>query len=306
MKLKKILVTLTVSVLLAFAGWGWSVWVRIYNNPPPYVVENGETSPRVVEDVSGKNILNILILGIDQLNNEPARADSIIVMSLNEDTKEMALISIPRDSRVEIPGHGLDKINHAMAYKGQIKLMQQTVEQLLGVPIHHYAYTNFTGFINIVDLLGGVKIDVQRRMIHEDVYNPINLYPGLQSLNGEQALGYVRFRGDKEYDFGRMKRQQEFLKVITAEVFETKNILVLSQLIEQAARHVRTDMSITQLINLRRILRNVDIEEMVSFTLQGRNSIINGLDYVILDEAHLEETVRNYLYWEDEDGIIKE
>jgi LCP family protein required for cell wall assembly len=294
---KKYAVAVLGLLVLAASGWFWSVWVRIHENPPP---PEG-TDPPVVETNPEKNILNVLVLGIDQLKNEPARADSIIVMSLNKDTGEVAMISIPRDARVEIPGRGPDKINHAMAYKGEIALMKRTVESLLGVPIHHYVYTNFAGFINIVDVLGGVSINVERRMVYQDIYYPIRLQPGVQRLTGELALGYVRFRGDSQGDFGRMQRQQEFLKAIAKEVLQVRTVLRLPQLLEQVARYLRTDMTIPQLLSFSRTATGMNMDEVVTVTLQGRNINVNGVAYVALDMEHLEETVERYLRWEEED-----
>lgn len=291
---KKCAVAVLGLLVLATSGWVWSVWVRIHENPP-----HPEGTDPVVDANQGKNILNVLVLGIDQLKNEPARADSIIVMSLNKDTGEVAMISIPRDARVEIPGRGQDKINHAMAYKGEIALMKRTVESLLGVPIHHYVYTNFAGFIKIVDVLGGVTINVERRMVYQDIYYPIRLQPGVQRLTGELALGYVRFRGDSQGDFGRMQRQQEFLKAIAKEVLQVRTVLRLPQLLEQAARHLRTDMTIPQLLSFSRTASGMNMDEVVTVTLQGRNINVNGVAYVALDMEHLEETVERYLRWEE-------
>jgi LCP family protein required for cell wall assembly len=292
------LAILIITVLLAASlGWAWSVWVRIHDDPPPPLVQNGEDIPSLPEPA--KNITNVLILGIDQLQNEPARADSIMVMSFNEDTDEVSLISIPRDSRVQIPGHGLDKINHAMAYKGEITLMKQTVENLLGVPIHHYIYTNFRGFTNIVDVLGGVTIDVKRPMVHREINNPINLKAGVQHLTGKQALGYVRYRSDNQGDFGRMQRQQEFIRIIAEETLQPKTLLKLPKILEQVARHVRTDMTIPELLDFSRTAARLDPDDVAAIALPGRNININGISYVALDEEVLAETIKNYLRWEE-------
>jgi polyisoprenyl-teichoic acid--peptidoglycan teichoic acid transferase len=239
----KILIAVLVC-MLAVAGWAWSVWVRIYEetSPLPGTVEDPGEQPLETE----KHITNILILGTDQIKHEAARADTIMVLSFNEDTEEVALISIPRDARVEIPNRGMDKINHAMAYKGEIVLMISTVEKLLDIPIHHYVYTNFRGFASIVNILGGVTIDVEKEMIHDDEDEPFpfRLSPGLRKLNGEEALGYVRFRGDDEGDFGRIRRQQIFLNAVAKETLKFTTVLKLPQLMEQAAKHIRTDMTI--------------------------------------------------------------
>ena len=285
--------------LLAVSGWAWSVWVRIYEEtaPMPGIVEGADDQPQDVE----KHITNILILGTDQIKNEAARADTIIVLSFNEDTEEVALISIPRDARVEIPNRGLDKINHAMAYKGEIVLMKSTVEKLLDIPIHHYVYTNFRGFSSIVDILGGVTIDVEKEMIHidEDEPFPFHILPGPQKLKGEQALGYVRFRGDDEGDFGRIRRQQIFLNAVAKETLKLSTVLKLPQLLEQAAKHIRTDMTISQLLSFAKTATGIDPDEIVMITLQGKNANVNGVSYVALDSEFMEETIRRYLRWEE-------
>lgn len=289
-------------IVLAVAAWGSSVWLRIHDDPalPP---ELNNPGPFENED---PDIVNILILGIDQLKNEPARADSIMVMSIKEDTGEIALISIPRDSRVEIPGRGKDKINHAMAYKGEITLMKKTVEELLGVPLHHYVYTNFKGFINIVDILGGVEIDIPRRMVYNDIYYPINLQPGPQRLSGDKALQYVRFRSDKQGDFGRMVRQQEFITAIAEETLKVSTLLKLPQLLEQVARHVRTDMSIPELLAFGRKATSINMDEVATISLPGRNINLNGVAYVELDQEVLQDTIHRYLLWEEVEEIEEE
>ncbi|MDW7652085.1 MAG: LCP family protein [Bacillota bacterium] len=292
---------IVITLFAAAVGWAWSVWVRVHDNPPPPV--DYVPPDDIVEPEPDKNITNILLLGVDQIGNEPGRADSIIVMSINEDTDEVALISIPRDSRVEIPGHGMDKINHAMAYKGQISLMKSTVETLLGVKIDHYVYTNFTGFTRIVDILGGVTVNVERPMVHEAVYSPsINLSPGEQRLSGEQALGYVRFRGDAQRDFGRMERQQKFLKALANEVLQAKTVLKLPQLLEETARHLRTDMTIHELLDFARRANSINMDEVTAVVLPGRNVNINGIAYVDLDKDVLAETIRRYLRWEEDNS----
>jgi len=302
-KSKRLSLTIILVIVLAVAAWGLSVWLRIHDDPamPPDL--NG--SEPFAKDPE-KNIVNILILGLDQINNEPARADSIMVMSINEDTGEVALISIPRDARVEIPGRGKDKINHAMAYRGEITLMKKTVEELLGVPMHHYVYTNFKGFIIIIDILGGVQINVPRRMVYDDIYYPIDLQPGLQRLSGDKALQYVRFRSDNQGDFGRMLRQQEFVKAIAEETLKVSTLLKLPQLLEQVARHVRTDMSIPELLAFGRKASSINMDEVATVSLPGRNININGVAYVDLDQEVLQDTINRYLLWEEVEEVEEE
>ena len=293
-----LMIMIALLFLMAGLGWVWSVWVRVYDEVLPPDGSNAATP-----ELQKSKITNILVLGIDQIGDEPGRADSIIVMSINQETDEVALISIPRDSRVEIPGRGLDKINHAMAYKGEVSLVKSTVENLLEVPIDHYIYTNFTGFTKIVDILGGVTINVEKRMVHNSVLSPsINLSPGVQRLNGVQALGYVRFRSDSKGDFGRMQRQQNFLKAVAIEALQMKTVFRLPKLLEETARHVRTDMTISQLLAFAKRANDIDMDEVITVTLPGRNANVNGVAYVLLDKDTLTETIERYLRWEEKES----
>jgi LCP family protein required for cell wall assembly len=224
---------------------------------------------------------------------------------MNNDTDEVAMISIPRDSRVEIPGRGLDKINHAMAYGG-INLMRATVEKLLGVPVHHYVYTNFAGFQSIVDTLGGVTIDVEKRISvsGEGALPAVTLQPGEQKLNGVQALAYVRYRSDSEADFGRMRRQQQFLRATADEILQAKSIIKLPQLMEQAASFVRTDLSITRALGFAKKVAGFNLDEIEACTLKGTSKTINGVSYVILDENNLQQVINHYIKWNTKESAV--
>lgn len=294
---KRVFIAFIMLGVLAAGAWASSVWLRIHEESNLLQDMEPNTNVRDTE----KHIVNILVLGLDQLKNERARADSIMVMSINEDTDEVAIISIPRDARVQIPGKGLDKINHAMAYKGEIALMKKTVEELLGAPIHHYIYTNFNGFIRIVDILGGIEVDVPRRMVYNCLYHPINLQPGRQRLSGAQALQYVRFRSDSQGDFGRMVRQQEFVKIVAEEALQVRSVLKLPQLLEQAARHLRTDMSIPQALAFARRASKINLAEVTAISLPGNNINVRGVAYVALDQQVLQDTVRRYILWEKDE-----
>ena len=132
-----------------------------------------------------------------------------------------------------------DKINHAMAYGG-IPLILDSVENLLNIKIDHYVKVNFDGFINVIDALGGVNIEVPCRM-----YKPleaIDLLPGYQTLSGSEALAFVRWRGDGTGDYGRIERQQEFLTAVTGKVREMsmKQALGVASAVMDS---IETDMS---------------------------------------------------------------
>ncbi|MCR3921617.1 MAG: LCP family protein [Firmicutes bacterium] len=289
MKKRKIKVwkTAFILVLLLCALWLSSVWVRIYERSPQPDGARGETL---------RGVTNIMILGLDQEDDEPSRADTIIVMSINNISHDVALVSIPRDSRVEIVGLGLDKINHAMQFGG-VPLLQETVETLLDIPIHHYLYTNFSGFESMVDAVGGIEMQVERDIIGLDGH-PI-VEEGPQHLDGSQALSYARFRSDPEGDFGRMRRQQQVLKAIVAQLIQIKSVVRMPMLLEQFARHIRTDMTLPTLLRFSRTSASLDFENVPTIQLQGRVATIEGISYVLLDQDFLQETVRHYIRWEN-------
>lgn len=186
---------------------------------------------------SGSKGRNVLLVGSDSragLTQEErnrlgtgsdtggARTDSILV--LHTGRGDSTLLSVPRDSYVEIPGHGQNKINAAFALGGP-KLLVQTIEQNTGLELDGYMEIGFGGFAHVVDAVGGVDICVKNDMDDEKAH--INLKKGCQNLDGKNALGYVRARySDPEGDLGRAKRQREFLGALSRKVMTPANLLL--------------------------------------------------------------------------------
>jgi LCP family protein required for cell wall assembly len=152
------------------------------------------------------------------------RTDSIILVHVPSGSGKPALISLPRDSYVPIPGHGYNKINAAFSIGGP-KLLVQTIEQVTGVRIDGYVEIGFGGFASVVDSVGGVDICVPRNM--KDAYAGINLKAGCQTLDGANALGYVRARySDPLGDIGRVARQRQFLSAIMHKALSPTTVLL--------------------------------------------------------------------------------
>jgi LCP family protein required for cell wall assembly len=140
------------------------------------------------------------------------RTDSMMLLHIPEGSDKPTLVSLPRDSAVTIPGKGRDKLNSAYAIGGP-KLLVRTVETVTGVHVDHYMEIGFAGFVDIVDAIGGVEINVRAAV--NDPKAGLNLKKGVQELNGSQALGYVRTRkGGALPDFERTKRQRQFLGAV--------------------------------------------------------------------------------------------
>lgn len=241
-------------------------------------------------DTKKKGPINILVIGTDERDNEPIRSDALILASLYLDTKEVKMLSIPRDTRVNIPGRkNADKINHAYAYGGA-ELSQETVEQFLGVNIDNYIKTNFQGFASIIDILGGVTYNVEKRMYYPD--EGINLQPGLQKLDGEDALAYVRFRSDGLGDIGRVERQQKFLKALVDNAASINTIWKIPDLIKELSKNVQTDLSTKDILSLATKFSTISISDVESQMVPGTGQTIGGVSYWIVDKQGLDEILK--------------
>lgn len=226
--------------------------------------------------------LNVLLLGVDARPGEQdARSDSLIVVSIDRSTKKIAMVSIPRDSLVEIPGRGKGKINTANAFGGA-ELARTTVEDLLGIEIPYYVKTNFEGFQEIVDTLGGVELEVDKRMYYPS--EGINLKPGKQMLNGSNALAYVRFRHDALGDIARTQRQQKFLSALAKETLQASTIIKLPRLIPQLMGAVETNLGVRNAAFLAKAVSGLDPENIVTATLPGTFYNYKGASYWKVDE----------------------
>jgi len=239
--------------------------------------------------------LNVLLLGIDARNGETmARTDTMILASVDTKSKQMSLLSIPRDTRVNIPKHGWDKINCA-AELGGPEASMKVVSDLLGIPVKYYVQANFNGFKNIVDALGGVTLDVDQDMNHEDetdggVYE-INLKKGVQRLDGDKALQYVRFRDYPMGDIERTAHQQKFLVTLAKEMLQPGTILKLPSLVPEINKHVKTNLSVNDMVTLASAGKKLEDGSIVAQTLPGRPLDIGGDSYWGVDPAEAKQMV---------------
>ena len=233
--------------------------------------------------------LFVLLAGSDKTQAlDTSRADTIILACVDTAESWVYLLSLPRDSYVEIEGHGMDKINHAYSYGG-MELLEDTVSNLLNVPIDYYAMVDFAGFEDIIDALGGVDIDVDKRMYYQTYDTLIDIPAGLQHLDGEKALQYVRFRADELGDITRVSRQQNLLKAVYTQFTENQGYLKLPQLIPAVAKAVETNMSTADMIRLALFIKGMDAEDISSSTLEGSFLDLNGISYWQVDDAAVEQ-----------------
>ena len=283
-----------VILLIVAGGWLKAAWDEAYEVVAPGGKDRpakgtaAEPDPESLPDV-----MNILLLGLDS-RDRVMRADTIMLLTINRRNDEINIISIPRDMRVEIPGRGLDKINHAYAF-GEVGLTRDAVENFLGVKIDYYMTTDFAGFKSTVDILGGIEYEVETKMRYYASDVTIELDPGLQMLDGEKALQYVRWRSDGHGDLGRVQRQQKFLKALLEEMIAFRNVLKLHRLIPELAQNIKTDLELSQAIMLANKLKNVNVEEINTLTLPGRVGSIGGVSYVLPNEEEIHQVVERYV-----------
>lgn len=185
-------------------------------------------------------LTNILLIGSDARGKETSRSDTIMIASYNPDTESYKLTSIMRDTYVDIPGHGKNKINAAFAFGGP-ELLRQTIKENFDVSLQYYSIVDFEGFVRLIDeaFPAGVEVDVEKRM-SEGI--GVTLEPGVQKLDGQHLLGYVRFRHDAVGDFGRVERQQKVIKEVGKEFASIQTLPKLPKLVGVLTPFINTNM----------------------------------------------------------------
>lgn len=274
-RLKKLGAILLI-IIVALAGW-----------------QLGKSSDKPAEDatITEDNVVNVMLMGVDRRADDVGRSDTLMVTSIDTDKNKAALLSVPRDTRVLIEGN-YEKINHAYAYGGH-KLTQQTVEKLLGVKIDHYILIDTRSFERIVNAIGGVDIDVEKRMYYEDPWDDngglvIDLYPGEQHLDGDKAIQYVRYR-DGEGDIGRIGRQQKFMQAVLEKLITPEILPKLPKLVEEISAAVETDMSVSELISFAKDIKTLHDNGLTAQMVPGRPAYIEDISYWIPDIKKLRE-----------------
>jgi polyisoprenyl-teichoic acid--peptidoglycan teichoic acid transferase len=226
--------------------------------------------------VDGGAPQNILILGSDkragaEFEEDPGRSDTTMLLRLDPDRNAIAVMSIPRDLKVEIPGYGTGKFNEAYSYGGP-KLTLQTVKQLTGLPINHVVNVDFLGFVRAVYAIGCVYVDVDRRYFHSNAglpaseqYSEINVQPGYQLLCGKKGLQYVRYR-HTDTDLVRSARQQDFISAARQRVSVQDLVFDQSGLIDIFTKYTTSDINdketMLQVLKLFLASRNAAIKEV--------------------------------------------
>ncbi|MBQ1264434.1 MAG: LCP family protein, partial [Oscillospiraceae bacterium] len=227
-----------------------------------------------------EGVYNILLCGTD---DDGFRTDTIIVAHLDTNANEAALLSIPRDSAV-MQGEKLLKINSVYNGGGKdgMERLGECLNEMLGFPMDGYVLVNLDAFCEVVDLMGGVWFDVPQDMFYEDPSQDlyIDLKAGRQLLDGENAMGLVRYRkGYNSQDIQRTKVQQQFLLSAAKQMLTLENLANVQKFVEIFAEHVTTDMSIGNLVYFAKEAAECNTDTVQTYTPDGETAIVDGLWY---------------------------
>ncbi|GAB6926860.1 LCP family protein [Paenibacillus sp. JCM 10914] len=249
---------------------------------------------------------SLLLLGVDQRKNEITRSDTMIYSVIRPDLNKILLVSIPRDTYTEIIGRDVtSRINSAYAHGGA-KMAIDTVEHLFQHAVDYYATINFYGLIDIVDALDGVKLPINKVIENKQSHHiPLRIEPNKPIYDGTDALNYVRYREDS--DFNRTARQRIFLSSLMDRVFELKNITKIPELIQIGGSNLTMDLNSDFILNLvETLMFNDSPPSFENYMLKGSDLIIRG-DYYY--EPHQSDI--NYIQtlignWLDEETTLQE
>jgi polyisoprenyl-teichoic acid--peptidoglycan teichoic acid transferase len=241
---------------------------------------------------------NILLIGSDSRGGADARSDTIMIAQYHPDKHSYKLISIMRDTYVDIPKHGKNRINAAFALGGP-ELLRQTIKDNFDVDTKYYAIIDFEGFVHLIDeaFPEGVEINVEKAM---SANIDVTLEPGLQRLDGEHLLGYVRFRHDAMGDFDRVTRQQKAMKAVASQLASLQTLPKLPKLVGVIKPFVNTNMNTSDIIYIGKDYLSKDNRDIKTFRVPVEGAFeperVSGVGEVLrLDLDATKEAIADFL-----------
>ncbi|MBP3888627.1 MAG: LCP family protein [Cellulosilyticum sp.] len=260
----------------------------------------------------------IMVFGVDK---GEGRTDTILIAHLDSNTEKVSVVSVPRDTRVYWSEEQRDKakeLDRIYQYESKITDMSslggienlrhftiRSVEELLDVRVDNYVVVNTEVIRELVDALGGIEVDVPRRMEYDDNYQDlhIDLQPGLQVLNGEQAEGLLRWRHNKDYseqyamgDLGRIETQQLFISAFADKIINDLPVTKLLEVATAVYRNIQTDIKMSELMDYVKYIPYLKMENIKFDTLPGDSANIGGFWYYLVDEETLPAFVDEHFY----------
>jgi len=242
--------------------------------------------------------INLLLMGLDESEK---RADGIMLVNFHPESGKVNILSITRDTMVKSDSGRIYKINALIGLGGEAEIIEK-VEKLTTMPVHYYLTVNFKGFREIIDLLGGVEIDVPFDMKYDDPYQNlhISLNKGRQILDGEKAEQYLRYRkgnktgeGYEDGDLGRIKAQQQFLKEFIKQKLKLKYLFKADDIFFVIKDNVTTNIEIGDVNYYIDCIKKIDVNKVDFYTLPGHPEYIDNQYYYIYDEEKTKEMINN-------------
>ncbi|KAB2332646.1 LytR family transcriptional regulator [Bacillus mesophilum] len=284
----KIIGIISVLLIVALGGYAYLVYKSL-NEAVDTMHQpiDREKSDKRVEQITleEREPFSVLMLGVDEREGDKGRSDTMIVLTVNPNTQSIKMLSIPRDTRTEIVGHGTeDKINHAYAF-GNEEMSMATVENFLDIPLDYYIKVNMEGFKDIVDAVGG--INVNNKMAFSQSGKQFE--EGNIELDGDAALAYIRMRKqDPNGDFGRQERQRQIIQGVIRKGISFNSLTNFDDIFDALGRNVRTNMTFAEMRDIQKNYRDAagTIDQL---QISGSGEYIGSIWYLIVPE---EEKVR--------------
>ncbi len=259
----------------------------------------------VVTSVDG--VVNILLVGQDtRVEGERARSDSMIILSINENTEQITMVSLMRDIYVQIPGYSNNKLNAAYQFGG-FDLLDETIETNFGISIDYNVEVDFSGFQDIIDALDGVDITLyQAECDYLNEKYDWDLEAGVCHLDGAKALAYARLRYVGNSDFERTERQRTIIQAIYAKL-KDESWTTLLDIYDICAENITTDMTNTQIISIALAAYSMDLDAINSYRIPANNAytneVVNGMQILVpTDWNETRQTLWSYLYADPEEN----
>jgi polyisoprenyl-teichoic acid--peptidoglycan teichoic acid transferase len=270
-------------LLVAGAGYAYSIYHSLSKTAETMNEDiDRPKSDKRTEEVKfdKKHPFSVLLLGVDERAGDRGRSDSMIVVTVNPHEKSTKMLSIPRDTRVEIVGKGTeDKINHAYAFGG-VEMSMDTVENFLDIPIDYYAKINMEGFRDIVDAVGGVN--VQNKFTFN--YEGYTFKEGSLSLTGKEALAYSRMRyEDPRGDFGRQARQRQVIEAVIREGASVSSLWNYGDIFGAIGENVKTNLTLDEMVEIQKNYKSAT-GSISQTQIAGEGTKIGGIYYYIVPE----------------------
>lgn len=292
----KITGSIVLLMVIAVGIYGFMVYrsvsgaVETMHQPIKYKTEKREQELTLTE----KEPFSVLMLGVDERSGDKGRSDTIIVITVNPNDQSMKMLSIPRDTRTEIVGKGIDdKINHAYAF-GNEEMAMATVENFLDIPIDYYIKVNMEGFKDIVDAVGGITVNSSLAFAQGNS----SFTEGTNTLNGDEALSYVRMRKeDPNGDFGRQDRQRQVIQGVIKKGMSLNTLTNYDDILDALGKNVRTNLSFNEMRDIQKNYKNA-VGKIDQLTISGNGQRINDIWYLIVsneEQLKVQEELKSHL-----------